>query len=193
MDCSVILLALLLSEFWVRAWLELRERRMTQLRGGFFALLRLIPLVNDIVPLPESRSIAGAVGNAAKDEEFVQEHEKAHSKLHHGILRNLLKVILLCLAVGFLLFLVVRLGLPWWQSVLWLHLVAVPVKPLYHWYCWNQEYEADKTAFEKLGKKSTRDAMRELVTSEIPFTPLFALFYREHPTAALRSQRLLNR
>ena len=118
---------------------------------------------------------------------------RIESRLRHGILRNLLKVILLCFAVGFLLFLVVRLGLPWWQSVLWLHLVAIPFELFFHWYCWGQEFEADECAYKKLGKKVAKGAMRTLAASEIPYTPLFALFYREHPTVALRSQRLLNR
>ena len=186
MDYPVLLFALLALEIAARAVLEIRERRVTQLRGGVLALLRLIPLLNDIVPLPESR-------REVPEDRFVEEHEKAHRELKHGILRNLLKVILLCLAVGFLLFLVVRLGLPWWQSVLWLHLAAIPFKLFFHWSCWGQEFEADNYAYKKLGKKVAKDAMRELVAREIPYTPLFALFYREHPTAVLRSQRLLHR
>ena len=50
-----ILVALLILEFVLRLVLEIRERRATQMRGGVFALLRLVPLLNDIVPLPESR------------------------------------------------------------------------------------------------------------------------------------------
>ena len=69
----------------------------------------------------------------------------------------------------------------------------MPVRLLFHWYCWSQEYEADRTAFDKVGKKLARDAMRNLAACEIPYTPLFALTYREHPTVALRSQRLLNK
>jgi Zn-dependent protease with chaperone function len=156
------------------------------MHSGVLALLHLIPLLNDIVPLPESR-------RDVPESAFVMTHEKAHRELRHGILRNLLKVILLCFAVGFLLFLLVRCGMSWWLSVLWLHLAAVPFRLFFHWYCWNQEFEADSHAFKALGKKATKDAMRELTACEIPYTPLFALFYREHPTAALRSQKLLNR
>lgn len=181
-----ILVALLILEFVLRLVLEIRERRATQMRGGVFALLRLVPLLNDIVPLPESRRDVPA-GT------FVEAHEKAHGELHHGVLRNLLKVILLCFAVGFLLFLLARCEMPWWCAVLYLHLAAVPFRLFFHWYCWGQEYEADGQAFKALGKKVAKDAMRELAASEIPYTPLFALFYREHPTAALRSQKLLNR
>ena len=194
MDYSVLLLVLLALEVLARVCLEIRERRATQLRDGLWGVLRVIPLINDIVPLPESRGSFEASGseNAAGDE-FVEEHEKAHKVLHHGILRNLLKVILLSLAVGLLLFLLVRCQMLWWQAVVGLHLVAVPVRVFFHWYCWNQEYEADRTAFDKVGKKASRDAMRNLAASEIPYTPLFALVYREHPTVALRSQRLLNK
>jgi|GEM_PF-527057 len=202
MNYSVLLPALLVLEVLVRLCLEIRERRATQLRGGLFAVLRVIPLINDIVPLPESRvdcrsgseiAAGGSMVGAVPGNDFVEEHEKAHKVLRHGILRNLLKVILLCLAVGMLLFLLVRCQMPWWQAVVGLHLVAVPVRLFFHWYCWNQEYEADHTAFDKVGKKVVRDAMRNLTACEIPYTPLFALIYREHPTAALRSQRLLNR
>lgn len=181
-----ILAALLALEFVLRLVLEIRERRVTQMHGGVFALLRLVPLLNDIVPLPESRRDVSVSS-------FVEAHEKAHQKLRHGILRNLLKVILLCFAVGFLLFLLVRCEMSWWCAVLWLHLAAIPFRLFFHWYCWNQEFEADGQAFKDLGKKATKDAMRELAASEIPYTPLFALFYREHPTAALRSRKLLNR
>ena len=181
-----ILVVLLILEFALRLFLEIRERRATQIRGGVFAYLRLVPLLNDITPLPESRR---EVSTGA----FVEVHEKAHRDLRHGVLRNLLKVILLCFAVGFLLFLLVRCEMPWWCAVLYLHLAAIPFRLFFHWYCWGQEYEADGQAFKALGKKVAKDAMRELAASEIPYTPLFALFYREHPTAALRSQKLLNR
>lgn len=179
------LVALLTLEFFLRLVLEIRECRATQVHGGVFALLRLVPLLNDIVPLPESRRDVPVSA-------FVEAHEKAHRELRHGILRNLLKVILLCFAVGFLLFLLVRCEMPWWCAVLYLHLAAIPFRLFFHWYCWGQEFEADCSAFKSLGKKATKDAMRELAASEIPYTPLFALFYREHPTAALRSQKLLN-
>ena len=203
MDYSVLLLVLLALEVLARVCLEVRERRATQLRGGPFAVLRVIPLINDIVPLPEGRGSFEAPGSeraagenvagAAPGAEFVEEHEKAHKVLRHGILRNLLKVILLSLAVGLLLFLLVRCQMLWWQAVVGLHLVAVLVRLFFHWYCWNQEYEADRTAFDKVGKKTARDAMRNLAACEIPYTPLFALVYREHPTVSLRSQRLLNK
>ena len=179
-----ILVALLALEFVLRLVLEIRERRATQMHGGLCALLRL-GLVLDVVPLPESRRDVPASA-------FVEAHERAHRELRHGILRNLLKVILLCFAVGFLLFLLVRCEMPWWCAVLYLHLAAIPFRLFFHWYCWGQEYEADGRAFKSLGKKAAKDAMRELAVSEIFYTPLFALFYREHPTAALRSQKLLN-
>ena len=51
----MLLYILLCLEIALRVAIEVRERRLTQLRGGVFAVLRLIPLVNDIVPLPENR------------------------------------------------------------------------------------------------------------------------------------------
>ena len=50
------LILLLCLEVFLRTLLEIRERRLTQLRGGVFAILRVIPLLNDIVPLPENRN-----------------------------------------------------------------------------------------------------------------------------------------
>ena len=35
--------------------------------------------------------------------------------------------------------------------------------------------------------------MRDLAVSEIPYTKLFAVIYREHPTVAIRSQKILNK
>ena len=51
-SATVILGVALVIEVVARLVLEIRERRLSQLRGGVFAVLRLIPLVNDIVPLP---------------------------------------------------------------------------------------------------------------------------------------------
>ena len=182
-----LLLGILLTlEFAVRLALEIRERRATQQRGGVFALLRLIPLVNDIVPLPESR-------REPAENEFVRKHEEGHSSLRHTILRNLAKVALLLIAVWLFAFLLASQELGLLQSVLWLHLAAIPFRTLFHLYCWHQEYEADAYAFKKLGKKVARSAMRDLATSEIPYTKLFAVIYREHPTVEIRSQKILNK
>jgi hypothetical protein len=35
--------------------------------------------------------------------------------------------------------------------------------------------------------------MRDLAECEIPYTKLFAVVYREHPTVAIRSQKILNK
>lgn len=192
-----MLYALLGIEFVLRLCVEIRERRITQLRGGVFAVLRLILLVNDIVPLPESRAVAegagstetaGSTGNA-----FEKMHEQGHKFHHHAILRNLFKIILLLLAVWLLVGLPVRTGMPLWQAVLWLHLAAVPFRVIFHLYCWNQEYEADRYAFDKTDRKVAKHAMRALAETEIPYTKLFAVLYREHPTASSRSYRLLHK
>jgi Zn-dependent protease with chaperone function len=166
--------------------LEIRERRLTQLRGGIFAVLRLIPLLNDIVPLPENRK------DPTKNE-FVKMHEEGHASLRHSILRNLAKVAMLLLAVWLFAFLMSSSTLSLLESVLWLHLAAIPFRIVFHLYCWHQEYEADRYAFDKLGKKVAKAAMRNLAESEIPYTKLFAVVYREHPTVAIRSQKILNK
>lgn len=182
----VSLWILLVLEVVARAVLEVREARMTQMSGGVFGVLRLIPLVNDIVPLPESRK-EPLTGN------FVNFHEEGHRVNHHGVLRNLFKVAVLMLAVGLLAFLMGRYGLPLWVSILWLHVVAVPGRILFHFYCWNQEYECDKYALEATDKHVAKKALRELASCEIPHTALFSLIYREHPSAALRKKKLLGR
>ena len=182
----LILVSLLVVEFVARLVLEIRERRLTQMRGGFFAVLRLIPLVNDIVPLPENRK-------EPVESEFVKKHEEGHRELRHGILRNLAKVVLLLLAVWLFAFLLASHGMSLVQAVLWLHLAAIPFRIIFHLYCWHQEYEADRYAFEKLGKKVAKAAMRDLAECEIPYTKLFAVVYREHPTVAIRSQKILNK
>lgn len=181
-----LLWGLLLLEVILRLFLEIRERRATQLRGGVLALLRLVPLINDIVPLPENRKEPLETG-------FVKAHEEGHAELRHGILRNLAKVVLLLLAVWLFAFLLASRGLGLLQAVLWLHLAAIPCRILFHLYCWHQEYEADRYAFNKLGKKVAKAAMRNLAESEIPYTKLFAVVYREHPTVAIRSQKILNK
>jgi len=182
----VWLILLLCLEVAARIALEIREARATQTRGGVFAILRVIPLINDIVPLPESRV-------SLPETHFVERHEEGHKYHHHAILRNLLKVIFWMLAVGFLMFLLVRQALPFWQCILWLHLVAIPCRMFFHLYCWNQEYEADYYAFKALGKQKAKGAMSTLVQNEIPHTKFFAVVYREHPTALDRRKKLLNR
>ena len=187
MSSALLILALLLVlEFVARLVLEIRERRLTQMRGGIFAVLRLIPLVNDIVPLPENRK-------DPTENEFVKMHEEGHASLHHSILRNLAKVAMLLLAVWLFAFLMSSSTLSLLESVLWLHLAAIPFRIVFHLYCWHQEYEADRYAFDKLGKKVAKAAMRNLAESEIPYTKLFAVVYREHPTVAIRSQKILNK
>lgn len=182
----LLLGSLLAVEFAARLVLEIRERRLTQMRGGLFAVLRLIPLLNDIVPLPENRKDPA-------ENEFVKKHEEGHANLRHGILRNLAKVALLLLAVWFFALLLASHGMSLVESILWLHLAAIPFRTVFHLYCWHQEYEADRYAFDKLGKKEAKAAMRNLAESEIPYTKLFAVIYREHPTVAIRSQKILNK
>lgn len=187
MILSWTLLGILLAlEFAGRLALEIRERRLTQMRGGIFAVLRLIPLVNDIVPLPENRK-------EPTEDEFVRKHEEGHAELRHGILRNLAKIALLLLAVWLFAFLLASREMSLIEAVLWLHLAAIPFRTVFHLYCWHQEYEADRYAFDKLGKKKAKAAMRNLAESEIPYTKLFAVIYREHPTVAIRSQKILNK
>ena len=180
------LILLLCLEVFLRTLLEIRERRLTQLRGGVFAVLRVIPLLNDIVPLPENR-------NEVPESKFVKLHEEGHKVLHHDILRNLMKVAFWMVAVWFMAAMMVRWNVSFIEAVLWLHLAAIPFRMLFHFYCWSQEYECDRYALEKSDKKVAKAALRELAACEISYTALFALVYREHPTAVLRSQRLLKK
>ena len=156
----MLLYILLCLEIALRVAIEVRERRLTQLRGGVFAVLRLIPLVNDIVPLPENR-------REPQKSQFVEKHEEGHRVLRHSILRNLMKVAFLMVAVWFLAAKVTR-----WNSSL---------------------FEADAYAFKEVGKQKAKAAMQELAECEIPYTKFFASIYREHPTVALRSQRMLKK
>lgn len=180
------LIALLCIEIVLRIVLEIREARMTQLRGGVFAVLRVIPLVNDIVPLPENRK-------EVPESKFVKLHEEGHKVFHHAVLRNLMKIAFWMVAVWFMAAMMVRWNADFIEAVLWLHLAAIPFRMLFHFYCWSQEYECDRYALEKTDKKVAKAAMRELALCEIPHTALFALVYREHPTVALRSQRMLKK
>ena len=182
----MLLYILLCLEIVLRAVIEVRERRLTQLRGGVFAVLRLIPLVNDIAPLPENRK-------EPQKSLFVEKHEEGHHILHHSILRNLMKVAFLMVAVWFLAAMVTRWNASFFESILWLHLVAIPFRYFFNWYCWTQEFEADAYAFKEVGKQKAKAAMQELAVCEIPYTKLFASIYREHPTVALRSQRVLKK
>lgn len=182
----IALWILLAVEVVARIVLEVREAQLTQLSGGAFAVFRAIPVVNDIVPLPESRK-EPLTGN------FVKFHEEGHRVNHHSILRNLFKVTVLMLAVGLLVLLMARYGAPLWVAVLWLHVVAIPGRILFHFYCWNQEFESDKYALEATDKHVAKNALRELASCEIPHTALFSLVYREHPSAALRKKKLLGR
>lgn len=186
MFTPVVLCLLLCAEFVARVVLEIRERRATQLHGGLFTLFRIVPLLNDLFPLPENR-------RSPAETLFAKKHEEGHAKEHHSVLRNLLKLAFAMVAIWFLATLLVRYAMPFWQAVLWLHLAAVPFRIFFHFYCWGQEYEADRFACEKTDKKVARAALRELAECEIPYTPLFALVYREHPTAVLRGRRLLNK
>lgn len=180
------LITLLIMEVILRIVLEIRERRATQMPGGFLAILRVIPLVNDFFPLPENRK-EPEVGK------FVAAHEEGHKKLHHAALRNLVKVIMLLLSLGVIALVVGRYEMPFWIAFVWLHLVAIPGRIIFHTYCWGQEFEADQYAFEHVERNIAKNALRNLVECEIPYTPIFALIYREHPTAALRRKKLLGK
>ena len=148
--------------------------------------MRLIPLINDLAPLPETRE-------EPKVSKFVEMHEQAHAKLHHGVLRNLVKLAFALCAIWFLAALLTRWEQSFVEAALWLHLVAIPFRMFFHFYCWNQEYECDRYALEKTDRKVAKLAMQELARCEIPHTVLFSLIYREHPTVALRSKRILSK
>ena len=180
------LITLLIMEVVLRIVLEIRERRATQVRGGIFAVLRVIPLVNDFIPLPEHRK-------DPEEGKFASAHEEGHKKLHHALLRNLVKVVMLLLSLGVIALVVGRYEMPFWIAFVWLHVVAIPGRIVFHTYCWGQELEADRYAFEHVEKNIAKNALRNLVECEIPYTPVFALMYREHPTAEIRRKRLLGK
>ena len=182
----MLLWILLCVEFLLRIALEIRECRAVSCRVDAFTVMRLVPLLNDIVPLPENRE-------EPPQSAFVKFHEEGHKALHHAVLRNLVKVAFLLCAVWFLAGLMVRMNFPFWQAVLWLHLAAIPFRAFFHFYCWNQEYECDRYALSKTDRKVARAAMRDLAVCEIPHTALFSLIYREHPTVALRSAKILKK
>lgn len=182
----MLLVALLCAELLLRVVLEVRECRLVKSRFDAFTFMRLVPLLNDLVPLPETREKVGA-------SKFVELHEEAHGKMRHALLRNLVKVAFAMCAVWFLATLTVRYNLSFVESVLWLHLAAIPFRMFFHLYCWGQEYECDKYASEKVDKKDAKRAMQELARCEIPHTVLFSLLYREHPTVTLRSRRILKK
>ena len=182
----MLLSVLLCLEFALRVVLEVRECRAVQERVSVFTLLRLLPLINDFVPLPENRE-PPLLGR------FVEMHEQGHKVLHHALLRNLVKVAFALVAIWFLAALMVRWQMLFWEAVLWLHVVAIPFRTFFHFYGWSQEYEADRSVLDKTDKKLAKNSLRELIRCEYPHTPLFALVYREHPTAVLRKERLLNR
>lgn len=162
---------------------EIREARFIGRNVGVFAFLRMIPILNDFAPFPEGRR------NPQKTK-FECEHEEGHKVFYHSVLRNLQKFIFLILAVGFLSYLLNRENFSLWQSILWLHLVAIPFRVFFHFYCWRQEFEADAYAYHKVGKQNSKWMINELVASEIPHTHFFALLYREHPMAILRRKQL---
>ena len=182
-DSLFWLFIFLIGEVLARIALEVREARITQRKGGIFAFLRLIPLVNDLTPLPENR-------REPTEGQFVKLHEEGHKMLHHGLLRNVYKVALLLMSLGVISFAILKMEASLWESFVWLHLVAFPGRIIFHIFCWNQEYEADRYAYGKLDRKIVRNALRELSLCEYPHTKLFALVYREHPTANLRKQKL---
>lgn len=183
MESFVWLFILLLVEILGRIVLEIRESRLTQRWDGILSILRVIPLLNDFVPLPEN-SREPVEGN------FVRFHEEGHQFLHHAVLRNVFKILLLMLAVGWIAFVMARMDASFLEAILWLHLVAIPGRMFFHSYCWKQEYEADTYAYRKLDKKVSRNALRELAACEFSHTKFFALMYREHPTAVLRMRKL---
>ena len=182
----MLLTVLLCLEIIARIAIEIRERRLTQLRGGVLSIMRVIPLINDIVPLPENRC-------EPENGLFVKKHEEAHKVLHHAILRNLMKIAFVMVSVWFLAAMLIRWNASILEAVLWLHLVAIPFKYFFNWYCWIQEYEADAYACQKLGKTTAKAAMQQLASCEIPYSKLFASIYREHPPVAMRSYKILNK
>ena len=70
-------------EVFLRAALEIAEIRKSGQKNDRFALVRIIPLLNDLLP-PESLSSKPQAPESA----FAKAHERANQKFHHGIIRQ---------------------------------------------------------------------------------------------------------
>ena len=83
MTIGWVIWGFLALEVFLRAALEIAEIRKSGQKNDRFALVRIIPLLNDLLP-PESLSSKPQAPESA----FAKAHERAHQKFHHGIIRQ---------------------------------------------------------------------------------------------------------
>lgn len=179
-----ILLALVVAEVTLRIFLEIREARTASGKMDRFALLRIIPIVNDIFPA-EANFEKFQSGGA-----FESAHEKAHREEHHAFAR-------VAFQTGFALFCAlsigvagIQLGLGLFELLILFHLLFAVSRVFFHALCFAEEYEADAIATRRVQYGVARRALEALAASEYPRTPLFALVYRKHPTAGMRLKKI---
>lgn len=188
MTIGWVIWGFLALEVFLRAALEIAEIRKSGQKNDRFALVRIIPLLNDLLP-PESLSSKPQAPESA----FAKAHERAHQKFHHGIIRQffwagiLIAIAVFLGSVGILF----QLGLV--ELLLLFHLLFAASRILFHFVCFSQEYEADTFAAKCVSKKVVIRAMNTLIAEEFPRSPLFAYVYRTHPTAVMRKKYLTKR
>ncbi|HPW94645.1 MAG TPA: M48 family metalloprotease [Fibrobacteraceae bacterium] len=180
------LVVLLGIEFVFRVALEIREARLFS-RKNRFALFRVIPFINDFVPFPENRDQT-EISNP-----FVKFHEEVHEKLHHSMTRLLLKGVFFFLSILGIFYVIGQLRMSLVEVVILFHLALFFLQIPYHYYIWQQEFEADAYAAKKTSITQAKKQFRLLANQEIPYSTFFALLYREHPPAALRLKKVISK
>lgn len=172
-------------EVLFRVILEIREARLFS-RSDKFAIARVIPFLNDFVPLPERRF------EYEKNNPFVAFHEEAHHKRHHQTNRLLLKFVFFSVSILGLIYALDRWHASLIEIVILFHLALFVLQMPYHYYIWQQEFEADAYATKKTSITQAKKQLRELVDKEKPYSLFFALLYREHPPANLRLKKAIS-
>lgn len=184
---ETVLFALLALEVLLRVLLEVREARALGGKPDRFAVFRVVPIVNDIFPA-EANPVRRKSGGA-----FEAAHERAHKKEHHKIVR----VLFLCGCGLFCALALVAAGeelrFNLFERLVLFHLMLSVSRIFFHFVCFAEEYEADAIAVRKVQKGVARRALEILAAEEFPRTPLFALVYRKHPTAAMRIEKVLGK
>lgn len=180
---AYVLFALFFAEIFLRALVEIREKKLFFHFKPFW-LLRIIPILNDFSPLPEARV-------APTSSRFSEAHERAHEKFKHRIIRNLTKLsFFFCMSIIIFVQLT-EWKISLWEILLWFHFELGIFRLIYHGLCWNEENDADRFALKEVGKAPAQKALRELAKKEAPMSLLFAFLYREHPPAKRRLQEIL--
>ncbi len=183
---NIVLFGFLIFELIFRLVLEIRQMRFS---GKFSrsAVLHLIPLVNNCIPMRDLHAAA------LPETPFIKAHEAAHVKMHHHAMRSGVRI----LGIGILFFTLIYAwnysGAGLFQSILLFHLILSLMQVIWNAICWFQEYEADASAFKVTGKSGSEKSLAALIQKEIPKQMLYALLYQEHPPATLRLEKIKTR